>query len=68
MLYISSWEAHVNPVSGMLKEAVDNGEIEANDVVWSGPSGDYVICGSPADLDEDYMEYSDSGLVAEWID
>ena len=65
--YVSAWEAYTTPIGVTLEAALDAGEIEANDIVWRGPSGDYVVAATSADLDEEYAEYTDSGLVSEYV-
>jgi len=64
-MYVSSWQAYTNSIGRILEDARDAGTIENNDIVWSGPSGDYVV-GDEA-YDEEYADYSDSGTVAEYI-
>lgn len=66
-MYISSWWAYTSGIHAILEEAVAQGKIEEDDIVWCGPSGDYVVAATAADLDDNYMEYSDGGLVSEYL-
>lgn len=66
--YISAWTIHTSSLRRQLAEALEKGDIRADDIVWAGPSGDAVIAATPADLDEEYAEYTDDGLVSEYID
>ena len=67
IMYVSAWQAHTGSIGSILENARNAGDINDSDTVWAGPSGDYVIAASPADLDEDYADYSDSGTVSEFI-
>lgn len=64
-MYVSAQTAYRDGISNTLEAALRVGLIKANDIVWSGPSGDYVV-GDEA-YDEEYADYSDSGSVAEFI-
>lgn len=66
-MYISAEKADTNGIAKVLEDALSDGHIEANDIVWQGPSGDYFVAASPAGLDGDYAEYSDGGTVTEFI-
>lgn len=65
--YISSWEIHTNGLASKIQEMLDRGEISENDIVWRGPGGDVVIANNPAELDEEYAEYTDEGTVDEYL-
>lgn len=67
-MYISAWEIHTRNLRNIIAKAVEARTIEESDIVWRGPSGDAVVAASPADLDEDYLDYVDSGSVEEYID
>jgi len=64
-MYISAHTAYRDGISSALKAALRTGIVDANDIVWAGPSGDYVV-GDEA-YDEEYADYSDSGSVQEFI-
>ena len=64
-MYISAQTAYRDGISSTLESALRTGLVEANDIVWAGPSGDYVV-GDEA-YDEEYADYSDSGSVQEFI-
>ena len=68
--YISAWTIWTSTLRAELAKAVANSEIQTNDIVWSGPSGDAVIAASPYEIEdkEEYAEYTDSGLVSEYLD
>lgn len=66
--YISAWEIHTGSLRSLVAQAVANGEISTDDTVWSGPSGDVIVAACAADLEEEYAEYIDSGLVEEYFD
>jgi len=65
--YISSWTAHTSGIRSELDSGLAAGEIKTSDIVWAGPSGDYVIASDPAELDEDYADYTDAGTVDEYL-
>jgi len=64
--YISSWTAFTDGIGNALSSGLESGEISETDVVWVGPGGDYVIASDPAELDEEYADYTDAGTVAEY--
>jgi len=68
MKYISAWEIHTSTLRKRVEEAVKSGEARPNDIVWVGPSGDAVTAATAADLEEEYAEYVDKGLVQEYLD
>jgi len=65
--YIGSWEISTGSLCNILAQAVDAGEIEPTDIVWSGPSGDAVVAKSAYDVEEEYGEYVDGGQVSEYL-
>lgn len=67
-MYISEWQAYTDGVDIVLHNAVEVGEVDVNDIVWQGPSGDYFV-GQPltAEEEEAYAEYSDAGSVREYL-
>jgi hypothetical protein len=65
--YISSWERHTNGLTAKIRELLDAGHVSENDTVWVGPAGDAVVASDPAELDEEYAEYTDAGTVAEYL-
>jgi hypothetical protein len=66
-MYINEWEIFKGNLSQILAAALKAGKADADDTVWRGPSGGAVIASDPADLDEEYAEYTDAGTVAEYI-
>jgi hypothetical protein len=66
--YISAWTIFTRSLRTEIAKALDQGAIKADDIVWGGPSGDAIIAATPADLDEEYIEYTDHGLVSEYLD
>jgi len=66
--YISDWEIFTSSLRTKITEALKRGDIKADDIVWGGPSGDVIIAATPADLEEEYEEYTDQGLVSEYLD
>jgi len=68
MKYISAWRIYTGNLRGIIAQAVQDGEIETSDIVWRGPSGDVVVAPTAADLDEDYVEFVDSGQIGEYLD
>jgi len=67
MTYISDWAIHCNTIGMEIKRAVERGDCKGTDVVWRGPSGDAVIASDPAELGEEYEEYTDAGTVEEYL-
>lgn len=67
-MYISAWGIHTGSLRSILAKAVEDGEINATDIVWRGPSGDAIVASDPASLEEEYAEYVDSGQVEEYLD
>jgi len=65
--FISAWQNFTNSVVGNVRAAVDAGEAQTDDIVWSGPDGSVVIAGDPATLGEDYADYVDAGQVHEYL-
>jgi len=65
--YISAWTIHTGSLRSEIASALEQGEVAASDTVWRGPSGDAIIAATSADLDEEYAEYTDSGLVSEYV-
>ncbi len=68
MTYISGWEIHTGSLGQSVAQAVELGKVELTDTVWVGPGGDAVIANTAADLDEEYADYSDGGLVEEYVE
>lgn len=66
--YISAWTIYTSSLRQEIAKALNQGDIKTDDIVWSGPSGDVIVAATAADLDEEYAEYTDSGLVSEYID
>ena len=64
-MYISSWQAYTKSVTEILIDGIESGLISTDDIVWQGPSGDFVI-GDEA-YDEEYADYTDTGTVEEWV-
>ena len=64
-MYITAQRAYRDGISKCLEIALAANVIATDDIVWAGPSGDYVV-GDEA-YDEEYADYSDSGSVAEFI-
>jgi hypothetical protein len=72
-MYISAWKIHTGSLRKSLTDAIEAGEITEDSIVWRGLGGDAVVTSTPADLldpavAEDYADYSDSGLVSEYLD
>ena len=67
MYYISDWKIYTDGIRSAIKEALEAGKIQADDTVWQGPSGDAVVAADAAELDEEYGDYTDSGLVSEYL-
>ena len=69
MKHLSAWEIHTKGLGQLVEQAVQANEVNRSDIVWRGPGGDAVICDHPGDLDnsEEYMEYTDSGTVEEYL-
>jgi hypothetical protein len=65
--YISSWKIYTSSIGQAVQEAVKAEKVKPTDIVWTGPSGDAIISESAADLDEEYADYTDSGLVSEYL-
>lgn len=68
MKHIGSWEIDTGSLAEILRQALDAGEIGADDIIWGGPSGDAVIAPTPFEIEgTDYDEYLDEGTVAEYL-
>lgn len=67
-MYISAWRIHTNSLRTVVNEEATKGTVSKHDIVWVGPSGDAVIASTPADLDEEYADYTDAGQVSEYLD
>lgn len=65
--YISDWAIYKNGIGSEVRAAFECGDCKESDVVWRGPSGDAVIASDPAELGEEYADYSDAGQVAEYL-
>lgn len=65
-MYISAWEIQKRHIGLILSDAVGEDKIQDTDIVWTGPSGDAVIASDPAELDEQYADYTDAGQVDEY--
>jgi len=65
--YIGDWEIYQSNITEIVRAAFEHGECEPKDVVWRGPSGDAIIASDPAELDEEYAEYTDAGTVDEYL-
>jgi hypothetical protein len=69
VVFFTSWQIHTDGLRQLVTKALEDSEVAENDVVWCGPDGSAVVAASPADLeDTEYAEYTDSGMVAEYID
>jgi len=74
MKHFTAWSIHTEGLNTLLKTALERGEIEPDDTVWTGPSGDAVVASDAAELtpveddDPDYGEYMDAGLVSDYGD
>jgi len=66
--YVSAWTAYTETIGATLEAALKSGQIDINDTVWCGPSGDYVV-GDVEDFEdpEDYLDYTDRGTVSEYL-
>ena len=66
-MYISSWEIHTGSLRKCVAQAVKDGKAATNDIVWTGPSGDAIVAATAAHLNEEYADYTDAGLVEEYL-
>ena len=67
-MHISAWEIFTGSLRQILSSAFSRGEIREGDTVWNGPSGDSIVASTASDLEEEYEEYADGGLVQEYLD
>ncbi len=68
MNWISSWEIRRLALRTLLDAALERGEIAADQEVWSGPDGSYVVVDSAADLDDtEYADFTDTGETVEEV-
>jgi len=66
MLYFNAWQVYTTGIRNLINKAfIDGGEIDTNSTVWVGPDGSYAVGDS---YDEEYSEYTDAGLVEEYLD
>ena len=65
--YFSSWEIHTTGISTLIESALAAREIKESDIVWRGPSGDAIVASDPAELGEEYAEYTDAGQVDKYL-
>lgn len=70
MKTLSPWQAHTGSVVGWLRGLLQSGAIDANDTVYGGPDGSYGVGQPTLDQmdDDDIMEMSEAGTVAEWLE
>ena len=68
--HISSWSTYVSGTFSQIEKALEKGEINKNDTVWTGSDGS-VIIGDAEDAHEaeeaNGTEYNDSGTVEEFL-
>lgn len=67
-MYISAWRIHTSNLHAIIAEEAAKGNVKKSDIVWMGPSGDAIITATPADLNEEYADYTDAGQVSEYLD
>ena len=65
--YFNSWTIHTQTFSGAFQDALTNNQIGASWSVFRGPSGDAVVAENIAELDEDYADYVESGIVEDYL-
>ena len=72
MIYINRWRIYTGSLRAIVKDELDKGHCDENDVVWKGPDGSAIIAPSPADLDvdghEEYLDFVDIGQVKDYLD
>ena len=65
--FYTAWEINTGSLRSILKDALKKGEIDSNDIVWTGDDGSVAVAPTPADLEGIEVEMTDSGTVAEYL-
>ncbi len=61
------WTVFQGKLDDAVLIALAAGTINKSDIMWRGPSGDYMIASDSAELDEEYADYIDAGMVDEYL-
>lgn len=65
--WFDAGEINLHGIGSLLENAVESGQIGADDTVWYGPSGDVVVARGPEYLEDKYLDYTDEGRVREYL-
>jgi len=65
--HFTSWTIHVETLAGAFQKALTDNQIDASWGVYRGPSGDAVVADNIAELDEDYADYVEDGIVEDYL-
>lgn len=68
--HISSWSTYASGTFSQIEKALENGEVNENDIVWAGSDGSIII-GNAEDAHEaeeaNGTDYNDEGTVKEFL-
>ena len=65
--YFDSWTIYTQTFAGAFQDALTNNQIGSSWGVYRGPSGDAVVAENIAELDEDYADYVEDGIVEDYL-
>ena len=65
--FFTAWEVNTGSVRKIIKNALEKGEIDSNDIVWTGDDGSVAVAPTAADLEDIETEMTDTGTVAEYL-
>lgn len=65
--YFSAWAIHTQTFAGAFQAALTGNQIDASWGVYRGPSGDAVVAENIAELGEDYANYTEDGVVEDYL-
>ena len=65
--YFTAWTIHAHGFAGAFQQALTDNQIGASWNVYRGPSGDAVVAENIAELDEEYADYIEDGIVEDYL-
>ena len=65
MIYFNAWKVYAKGIRSLIQKAFAEGDVDRNSTVWVASDGSYAIGDT---YDEGYEEYTDAGLVEEYLD
>ena len=65
--YFTAWTIHVETPANAFQDALTNNQIDSSWGVYRGPSGDIVVAENIGELDDEYADYIEDGIVEDYL-